>query len=516
MQQRNIPPLVLCVLDGWGKNDSSFGNAVIKGDTPVFDILDRAHPPISINASSGYVGLPEGQMGNSEVGHLNIGAGRVVLQDLPKINSAIEDGSFFTNTVITDGMRRAIKNGSRYHLFGLVSDGGVHSHINHIRAFLEKAKQEGLPEVYIHALMDGRDTPPDSGAEYIRKLLGIIEEVGIGKISTIAGRYYTMDRDNRWNRVEKGFNAIVHGKAEATSADPVQAILNSYENGVTDEFIIPTVITDEKGDPTAKLKSGDVFQIFNFRADRVRQITRALSEKDFDRFDRSETPDVSIICMTQYSEDFDLPAAFEKEAPKNGLGEFLSSLDVPQFRTAETEKYAHVTYFFNGGLETQFSGENRRLVPSPMVATYDLKPEMSAYEVADNVVSAVKSAKYRFIVVNFANGDMVGHTGIFEAALKAVETVDACIGRIMEAVRKVGGWLVITADHGNVEEMVGSHDEPITSHSTNLVPFYVVGPEKAKLNPNGGALCDVAPTVLSLMNIPQPDEMTGSSLIVRP
>lgn len=510
-----MPTLVLCILDGWGSSDSEFGNAIAASKTPNFDYLNSNYPPITIAASGEEVGLPEGQMGNSEVGHLNIGAGRVVMQNLPKINRAIKDGSFFTNPVIDEGVKKALSDRVNYHLTGLVSDGGVHSHLNHIEAFLKKCKMDGLKNVYIHALMDGRDTPPDSGVRYMKQLVEITEKLSIGKVATVSGRYYGMDRDKRWDRVEKYYNAIVRGKGIVTADGPVEAVTNSYDKGITDEFIDPTVVIDEHGEPVGTIRKGDVVQIFNFRPDRVRQIVMALTEESFDVFGRGPKPGVHVYCMADYGEMFDLPIAFENRPPENTLGKLLCDLKIPQFRTAETEKYPHVTYFFNGGIETPFKGEARKMIPSPKVATYDLKPEMSAEEVTDQVVAAVDSGSYKVIVVNLANGDMVGHTGVFDAAVKAVETVDHCAGRMMAAVKKAGGYLIVTADHGNIEEMINSHNQPITAHSTNRVPFYVYGPKHLTLNKNGGALCDIAPAVLSILDIRKPDEMTGHSLIVR-
>jgi len=506
-------PVVLCILDGWGKSESDVGNAIVQGKTPVFDDIDLKFPPTSINASSRFVGLPDGQMGNSEVGHLNIGAGRLVLQTLPMINTAISDGTFFTNPVIDLGMKKALESGKGYHLLGLVSYGGVHSHIDHIEAFIKKAGDMGLEKVFIHSLMDGRDTPPDSGLGYMQSLMERLKKHGVGKVATVGGRYYGMDRDKRWERVESAFRAIVHGESDYIERDPVEAVRKSYGRGETDEFIKPTVIADSSGNPLGKMGDGDIVQLFNFRADRVRQITAALFQKDFDQFDRGEMPLLQVRTITEYDETFHLPVAFDVKQPRNNLGEYLSGLGIKQFRTAETEKYAHVTFFFNGGVETPYPGEVRKLIPSPKVATYDLQPEMSAEKVADEVVKAVRSGEYRLITVNFANGDMVGHTGVWEAALKAVGTVDACVGRVKRAVEEAGGWLIITADHGNIEEMIGKNGEPITSHSTNVVPFYIVGPKALKLRDGGGALCDIAPTVLDLMGLKQPEEMTGVSLI---
>lgn len=509
-----MPTLVLCVLDGWGMNDSEFGNAIKAAKTPNFNFLDSNYPPISLAASGEEVGLPEGQMGNSEVGHLNIGAGRVVKQNLPKISGAIKDGSFFSNKAIDAGVKKALKDKVRYHLLGLVSDGGVHSHINHIEALLKKCKMEGLTQVYIHALMDGRDTPPSSGADYMKRLLDIIDSVGVGKVATVHGRYYAMDRDNRWDRVEKSYNAMIHGRGVTTATDPVEAITASYNNGITDEFINPCVMVDGKGEPVGTIREGDVVMLFNFRPDRVRQLLGAFTQETFDGFDRGPAPGLHVYCMTNYGEVFNLPVAFKNSPPKNTLGELICDLKIPQFRTAETEKYPHVTYFLNGGVEKSFAGEVRKMIPSPKVATYDLKPEMSAKEVTDQVVEAVASARYGLIVVNLANGDMVGHTGMFDAAMKAVETVDSCVGRMMEAVKKVNGFLIVTADHGNIEQMLDDHNNPVTAHSTNLVPFYLFGREVIKLSQKGGALCDIAPTALAILKIPKPEEMTGVSLIV--
>ncbi|MBI3580528.1 MAG: 2,3-bisphosphoglycerate-independent phosphoglycerate mutase [Nitrospinae bacterium] len=508
MENKKYPPVTLCILDGWGHNPDDHGNAISAGRTPTFDYFNANFPPAFIHASGEYVGLPDGQMGNSEVGHLNIGAGRVIAQELPKISIAIKNGSFFKNPAIGEGIKKALDGGKAYHLIGLVSDGGVHSHILHLEALIRKCREDGMTErVFIHALMDGRDTPPNSGAGYMEQLVKMTRDIGVGKIATVGGRYYGMDRDNRWERVERAYKAIVGGEGVFAN-DPVDAIKASYGRGVTDEFIEPTVIARE-----GVVRDGDTVQFFNFRADRVRELARALSEPDFKGFDRVVKPEVNIYGMTDYSEDFHFPVAFETRHPRNGLGELFSKLGLRQFRTAETEKYAHVTFFFNGGVETEYEGETRRLVPSPKVATYDLKPEMSAVEVTDGVVEAVNSGEYAAVIVNLANGDMVGHTGVFPACVKAVETVDHCVGRMAEAVRKKGGWLVVTADHGNIEEKLDANGRPITAHNTNRVPFYVFGAEPKRLsNGDDRALCDVAPTVLKLMGIKQPPEMTGRPL----
>ncbi len=513
MGNNSYTPVLLCILDGWGHSDKVKGNTLKTAKMPTFDYLDHEFPPIFINASGEFVGLPDGQMGNSEVGHLNIGAGRVVRQELPRISYAIKDGSFFTNPAIDDGVKKALVSGKKYHLIGLLSDGGVHSHIEHLIGFLRKAKREGLERVYIHALMDGRDTSPTSGAGYMRQLQATIKETGCGRVATVIGRYYAMDRDNRWDRVEKAYNAMALGQAEKKGRDPVKVLEESYIAGVTDEFIIPSVMLDETGAPVATIDDGDVVQFFNFRADRVREMVKVLTEPEFKGFTRKNAVQVYVYCLTEYSKEFTLPVAFDTSPPSNTLGEVFAHNGIGQFRTAETEKYAHVTFFFNGGVEKQFPGEERRVIPSPKVATYDLQPEMSAVPVTDEVVKAVLSGRFPAVIVNIANGDMVGHTGIFTAAVKAAETVDACVGRMMEAVKKGGGWMLITADHGNIEEMLDAKGEPMTQHSTNPVPFYVYGPRRLPLVHDGGALCDIAPTMLKLMGIPQPQEMTGRPLV---
>ncbi|MBI5637308.1 MAG: 2,3-bisphosphoglycerate-independent phosphoglycerate mutase [Nitrospinae bacterium] len=514
MNNNGYQPVLLCILDGWGHTDTVKGNALKAAKMPVFDYLEKEFPPIFINASGEAVGLPEGQMGNSEVGHLNIGAGRVIRQELPRINHAIKDGYFFKNPVIDHAVKKAKADGTKYHLIGLLSDGGVHSHIEHLIAFLQKAKSEGLDRVYVHALMDGRDTSPTSGAGYMRQLLEAIKETGCGRVATVIGRYYGMDRDNRWDRVEKAFDAMALGEAEKRGRDPVKAIEESYAAGVTDEFIKPTVMTDEAGAPVATIDDGDVVQFFNFRSDRVREMVKALIDPDFQHFARKKTPRVHVCSLTEYSKEFTLPVAFENHPLAGTLGEVLAQRGIAQFRTAETEKYAHVTFFFNGGVEKQFPGEERKLIPSPGVATYDLQPEMSADPVTDEVVHAVASGRFPAVIVNIANGDMVGHTGVFAAAVKAAETVDACVGRMMEAVKRGGGWMIITADHGNIEEMLDAKGNPMTQHSTNQVPFHVYGPRRLPLVRDGGALCDIAPTILKLMGVPQPPEMTGRPLVV--
>ena len=446
-------------------------------------------------------------MGNSEVGHLNMGAGRIVYQDLTKITKAIREGTFFENPALKGAMENAKKNDSSLHLYGLVSDGGVHSHISHIFALLEMAKREGLKKVFVHCFLDGRDTPPDSGAGFVQQVQDKMNELGVGKIGVVSGRYYAMDRDNRWDRVEKAYAAMVYG--EGNKADcPVCAIKNSYNDGVTDEFVVPCVI--EGG---AQVKPNDSIIFFNFRPDRAREITRTFVDPDFKGFERKNGffP-VNFVCMTQYDATMpNVEVAFKPEVLKNTLGEYVSDKGMTQLRIAETEKYAHVTFFFNGGVEKQYPGEDRILVKSPAVATYDLQPEMSAYEVTDKLVPAIKSGKYDMIILNYANCDMVGHTGVFEAAVKAVEAVDTCVGKVVDAIKEMGGVALITADHGNADKMVAEDGSPFTAHTTNPVPFCVVNYD-CELR-EGGRLADIAPTMLQIMGLEQPEEMDGTSLI---
>ncbi len=505
-------PLTLLILDGWGFSEKSEGNAIIQGDTPALDKLNKERPPMLIHTSGEEVGLPAGVMGNSEVGHLNIGAGRVVYQDLPRISHAISDGSFFENKALLNAVNKVKEKGVALHLCGLLSDAGVHSHMNHILALLELAKRNGLKNVFVHPFTDGRDTPPDSGLGYIEQLENGIKRIGVGAIATVQGRFHAMDRDKRWDRVEKAYNLLAHGKGRKhTSA--TDAIRSSYENGVTDEFIEPVVIVDNNSDPVGFIKDDDEVIMFNFRADRMREIVHALSDPSFSEFSRGDFPKVDITCMTEYDEKFNLPLAFDTIVPEHGLGQVISENGLAQLRTAETEKYAHVTFFFNGGVEKPFEGETRNLIPSPRVTTYDLQPAMSCAAVTDSVVDALESGKYQMIVANIANGDMVGHTGVWEAALKAVHVVDTAVGRIIEACEKAGAHLIITADHGNIEKMIDENKKPMTAHTTNLVPFYYVGDDSFKLRGDGGRLADIAPTILSLLGIKQPDEMTGVSLL---
>ena len=453
------------------------------------------------------VGLPDGQMGNSEVGHTNIGAGRIVYQELTRITKTINEDKLKDNEAIVGAMDSALKNGTALHLMGLLSSGGVHSHNTHLYGILKLAKQKGLDKVYIHAFLDGRDVPPSSAAEFVEECMKETEKIGVGKIATVMGRYYAMDRDNRWDRVEKAYAAMVYG--EGVEADcPVCAVKNSYAQEVTDEFVVPAVI---KGGATIKPNDSVIF--YNFRPDRAREITRALVDPDFKGFERKNGffP-LNYVCMTQYDATMpNVEVAFKPQTLENTLGEYISNLGMEQLRIAETEKYAHVTFFFNGGVEKQYPGEDRILVKSPAVATYDLQPEMSAYEVTDKLVPAIKSGKYDMIILNFANCDMVGHTGVFEAAVKAVEAVDTCVGKVIDAVKEMDGVALITADHGNADKMIDDDGEPFTAHTTNPVPFCVVGYD-CELR-EGGRLADIAPTMLQIMNLPQPKEMDGKSLI---
>ncbi len=493
-------------MDGYGIGDD-FGNAIKQAKKPNLDRLFAENALTQIGASGMDVGLPDGQMGNSEVGHTNIGAGRIVYQMLTRITKSINDGDFFENDALMKAVNNCKKNNSALHLMGLLSPGGVHSHNTHLYGLLELAKRNGLDKVYIHCLLDGRDVPPSSAADYMAELVQKIDEIGVGKIATIAGRYYTMDRDTNWDRVEKGYSAMVYGEGVECS-DPVQAVKNSYENGVTDEFVIPVVV-DKEG----TVNANDSFIFFNFRPDRARQITRTFVDPDFKGFERRNGffP-LEFVCFAQYDESMpNVSVAFGPEELTNMLGKYMSELGKTQLRIAETEKYAHVTFFFDGGDNEVYTGEDRILVDSPKVATYDLKPDMSAYEVKDKCVNAILSGKYDMIILNFANCDMVGHTGVFEAAVKAVEAVDDCVGQVTDAIAKMGGVSIITADHGNADKMIAEDGTPFTAHTTNPVPFCVVG-YPCKLR-EGGRLADIAPTMLEIMGIPQPKEMLGTSII---
>ena len=499
-------PLLLMILDGFGIAPKE-GNAIAAANKPNLDRLFSSNPITKIGASGLDVGLPDGQMGNSEVGHTNIGAGRIVYQELTRITKAIEDGPFFENEAFLSAVENAKKNGTALHLIGLLSDGGVHSHITHLYGLLELAKRHGLTKVYVHALLDGRDVPPASGKDFVAACAEKMKEIGVGEIATVMGRYYAMDRDNRWERVEKAYSAMVYREG-VQAADPVQAVADSYANDVTDEFVVPVVC--EKGAP---IQANDSVIFYNFRPDRAREITRTFVDPDFSGFERKNGffP-LTYVCMTQYDATMpNVQVAFKPESLENTFGEYISQKGLKQLRIAETEKYAHVTFFFNGGVEKQYDGEDRILVKSPKVATYDLQPEMSAYEVTDKLVAAIGSGKYDVIILNFANCDMVGHTGVFEAAVKAVEAVDTCVGRVTDAVAAQGGVTLITADHGNADRMVDDDGSPFTAHTTNPVPFCVVGYD-CKLR-EGGRLADIAPTMLQILGLPQPAEMTGKSLI---
>jgi 2,3-bisphosphoglycerate-independent phosphoglycerate mutase len=506
-------PLALVILDGWGVNDSAENNAVRQARTPRIDTLFRDYPSSRIGASGMDVGLPEGQMGNSEVGHLNIGAGRVVYQDLTRISKSIQEGDFFTNPVLTDALDRAQEAGGKLHLMGLLSDGGVHSHNTHLYALVELARRSGLSEVCIHTFLDGRDTPPKSGAGYLAELEVTLEEIGVGRVATVIGRYFAMDRDSRWERVERAYRALVLGEGKVFSSS-AEAIQDAYAEGQTDEFVEPRIIRPALGSP-GTVDDGDVIIFFNFRSDRAREISRAFIETGFQGFPRAKSPALSaFVCMTEYDETFGLPVAFAPENHDNLLGEVLSGAGLRQLRIAETEKYAHVTFFFNGGREAPFPGEDRVLVPSPKdVATYDLKPAMSAAAVTEEVVERIRGDDYDFVVLNFANPDMVGHTGVAPAAVAAMEAVDACVGRVVDAVLEAGGSLLITADHGNCEQMVDGSGQPHTAHTANPVPLILVDPERRALKLRPGILADIAPTVLQLMALPKPPEMTGRSLL---
>ncbi|SHF57868.1 phosphoglycerate mutase [Caldanaerobius fijiensis DSM 17918] len=509
--------VTLVVMDGYGINKNLKGNAIANAHTPNLDRFYKEYPNTTLKSSGMAVGLPEGQMGNSEVGHLNIGAGRVVYQEFARISKSIEDGDFYTNEVLVEAVDNAIKHNSALHIMGLLSDGGVHSHITHLYALLKLAKDKGLDRVYVHAFLDGRDVPPACANEYITALEKKMAELGVGRIATVEGRYYAMDRDKRWERVKLAYDAIVDGIGiQVNSA--VEAVNKAYERGETDEFVKPSVVMD--GDkPTATVSPNDSIVFFNFRPDRARQLTRSFIYEDFDSFERRRgyIP-VYFVTMTQYDETFGdlVHVAFEPiKKMENTLGEYLSKNGIKQLRIAETEKYAHVTFFFNGGIEEPNENEDRVLIPSPKVPTYDLKPEMSAYEVTDELVKRIKSKEYQFILVNYANCDMVGHTGVYEAAVKAIEAVDQCLGRVVDAVREQNGVVFITADHGNAEQMIDYETgEPMTAHTTNVVPFIAIGVGDVKLR-EGGKLADIAPTVLDVMGLAKPKEMTGESLIIK-
>ncbi len=507
-------PIVLTIMDGFGYNAEQNGNAIFAAKTPRLDAIMQNCPNTLIGASGMDVGLPDGQMGNSEVGHTNIGAGRVVYQELTRITKAIADGDFFQNEAFLNAVENCKKNDSALHLMGLLSDGGVHSHFDHLLGLVRLAKQQGLTRVYIHALLDGRDVPPASAADFIDSLNTALGEIGCGKLATVMGRFYGMDRDNRWDRVGKAYAALVYGEGEQTN-DAAAAVRHSYtikdEDGkfITDEFVLPTVV-----EGTERIKTGDSVIFFNFRPDRAREITRTFVDDDFAGFERKGgRQKVYYVCMTQYDASMpNVEVAFKPQSLNNTLGEFLAKNNMTQLRIAETEKYAHVTFFFNGGREVMFDGEDRILVNSPKVATYDLQPEMSANEVCDKVCEAIETGKYDVVILNFANCDMVGHTGFFDAAVKAVETVDTCVGRVEDSTRKMGGVMLLTADHGNADRMLDTDGSPFTAHTTNPVPFVVIG--KDCILREGGKLCDISPTIIKLLGLTKPEEMDGESIII--
>ena len=503
-------PLALIILDGFGNNPSDYGNAIHAAKTPNLDKLFETCPHTLIGASGMDVGLPDGQMGNSEVGHTNIGAGRVVYQELTRITKSISDGDFFQNEALCGAVENCKKNGSALHLMGLLSDGGVHSHNKHLYGLLELAKRAGLEKVYVHCFMDGRDVPPSSGKEYVEELMAKMKEIGVGKIASVMGRYYAMDRDNRWERVEKAYAAMVYGEGE-TAECPVCAMEKSYAADVTDEFVVP-VVCDKGG----CIRENDSVIFFNFRPDRAREITRTLVDPDFAGFERRNGffP-LYFVCMTQY--DAAMPnvhVAFKPQSLANTFGQYISDHGLTQLRIAETEKYAHVTFFFNGGVEAPCKNEDRALIASPKVATYDLKPEMSAYEVTDELLTRLDSGKYDVVLLNFANCDMVGHTGVFEAAVSAVEAVDTCLGKVVDKILSMGGRALITADHGNADQMYEPDGSPFTAHTTNPVPLLLVGDGTHTLK-EGGRLADLAPTMLEMLGLPQPAEMDGKSLLTK-
>jgi len=506
---------MLIILDGWGISSDSEGNAVMLANTPFINKIKKDYPNTSLLCSGEAVGLPEGIMGNSEVGHLNIGAGRVVYQELLRIDKSIRCGEFFENNILKSVTSKCKTNDSALHLMGLVSDGGVHSHISHLLALLDMAQKEGLKHVYVHAILDGRDTPPDSGVDYIKSLQNYINKIGFGSIASICGRYFAMDRDKRWNRIEKAYRLYTLGEG-IEKKDPVEAVKNAYSRNETDEFIQPVIITDERGKPLRTVQDGDGIIFFNFRADRARQIAQTFTDPEFTFFNRTSLPELcNFVCMTIYDEKFTLPVAFPHIHMDRILGEVISKNDLKQLRIAETEKYAHVTYFFNGGEEKPFPLEDRCMIPSPRdIPTYDLKPEMSAFEVAEEVVARLKTKNYDIIILNFANMDMVGHTGVLEAAIKACEAVDKCLERVVSQVKAQGGTVLITADHGNAEKMIAINGHIHTAHTLNPVPLILVDvkQQNVKLR-SDGALGDIAPTILHIMNIDKPEQMTGKSLI---
>lgn len=509
-------PVMLMILDGWGVNKDLFGNAIGQANKPCYDALLDRYPYAELEASGEFVGLPEGQMGNSEVGHLNMGAGRVVYQELTRINKAVREGSFQTNPELTKAMEKAVQEKKNLHLLGLLSDGGVHSNIEHLYALLEMAREKKVENVFIHVLLDGRDVPPANAGEYITALEEKMRLLGVGEIATIAGRYYTMDRDHRWERVEKGYLAMVEGVG-LKACMAMEALHKSYEMKVTDEFLEPTVIVDSKGEAVGKIRPGDVMIMFNFRADRAREITHAFVDREFTPFQRpGGYLNLTCVCLTQYEVSINAPVAFPPQNLENTLGEVISRAGLKQLRIAETEKYAHVTFFFNGGVEEANAGEERVLIPSPKVATYNLQPEMSAFQVSDKVIGKVENEKYDLIVLNYANADMVGHTGQMDACIIAIEAVDTSLGRVVDAVLKKGGAVLLTADHGNAEQKIDpENNQPLTAHTSNKVPVILAAKGTEGLKLRNGSLQDIAPTVLELIGLPKPPEMTGKSLLVK-
>lgn len=505
-------PLALIILDGFGLRNEVKANAVALANKPNFDRYWKEFSHTQLGASGLSVGLPDGQMGNSEVGHLNIGAGRIVYQDLTRVTKAVEEGTFFENKVFLDAIHHVNSKKKKLHLYGLVSDGGVHSHIQHLFALLELAKKENLDQVYVHAFLDGRDVAPDSAVQYIANLQKKMDELGVGQIATVQGRYYAMDRDKRWERTEKAYRAMVYGEGPHYT-DPIQAIRESYEKSIFDEFVMPTVIVDDKDQPVGKIEAEDAIIFFNFRPDRAIQISQVFTNEDFRGFDRGEKlpHDLYYVCLTHFSETVNGYVAYKPTNLDNTFGEILSRHGLKQLRIAETEKYPHVTYFFSGGREQEFDGETRILIPSPKVATYDLQPEMSVYEVTDALLKEIEADRHDVIILNFANADMVGHSGMLEPAIKAVEAVDENLGRVVEAILAKGGLALITADHGNADHMADEQGNPITSHTTNPVPFIVT--KKDVPLREGGVLADISPTMLKLLGIEQPEEMSGKPLI---
>ena len=506
--------ILLLIMDGYGLNPEREGNAIAQAKKPNLDRLFKDYPYTTLGAFGLDVGLPEGQMGNSEVGHLNFGAGRIVYQEITRIDKAIQDKTFFDNPVLTEAMEQVRKRDSSLHLLGLVSDGCVHSSMNHLYALLKMAKDKGVERLFVHAFLDGRDTSPTGGAGFIQQLVGKFKEYGIGRLATVAGRYYAMDRDKRWERVEKAYQAIVSGEGNQTS-NIIDAINQSYKNKVTDEFVVPIVVRDDENQPAGSIRKNDVGIFFNFRADRARELSYALADENFKESPRPNNMTIDLVNLTFYDENLKTKVAFPPMKMKNILGEVLSREGKRQLRIAETEKYAHVTFFFNAGEEKSFKGEDRILIPSPKVPTYDLKPEMSAYEVTERVVTEIKSEKYDLIVLNYANPDMVGHTGILSAAVKALEAVDECVGKVITAVKEIKGIAMVTADHGNAEKMIDSNNgETFTAHTTNRVPFALIMNDFKGSLRSDGRLADVAPTILDLMSIKKPAEMEGINLMV--